>query len=185
MVIVPREGSSPARCYHVQCTAESHNSRGAGVGAGAGAGVGAGAGDAGGGAAVAIAVVVVVAAAAADIGWVGRGWYRGTAACVHTLKAWEPGDSGSCSGRRLVPAKLGREEASGLRKEYSNRRGRKSTNVLGHSDGGSMDLGGASPSRMPVKHSSFEEVAGIPPSTVHLRCRAHSWDRISQGCLRA
>jgi len=153
LVIVPREGSSPARCYHVQCTAESHNSRGAGVGAGVGAG--AGAGDAGGGAAVAIAVVVVVAAAAADIGWVGRGWYGGTAACVHTLKAWEPGDSGSCSGRRLVPAKLGREEASGLRKEYSNRRGRKSTNVLGHSDGGSMDLGGASPSRMPVKHSSF------------------------------
>lgn len=146
MVIVPREGSSPARCYHVQCTAESHNSRGAGVGAGAGAG------DAGAGAAVAIAVVV--AAAAADIGWVGRGWYGGTAACVHTLKAWEPGDSGRCSGRRLVPVKLGREEASGLRKEYSNRRGRKSTNVLGHSDGGSMDLGRASPSRMPVKHSS-------------------------------
>lgn len=29
MVIVPREGSSPARCYHVQCMAESHNSRGA------------------------------------------------------------------------------------------------------------------------------------------------------------
>lgn len=147
----PARGILTCTLFHVQCTAESHNSRGAGVGAG----VGAGAGDAGGGAAVAIAVVVVVAAAAADIGWVGRGWYGFTAACVHTLKAWEPGDSGRCSGRRLVPAKLGREEASGLRKEYSNRRGRKSTNVLGHSDGGSMDLGGASPSRMPVKHSSF------------------------------